>query len=74
MRQTLTDHQPRGGQPMGTLQDAGEVAVLTPNQGTVRHQFALVVAFENEAALRRAIKSQQCRYRNGQRVQELTHE
>jgi hypothetical protein len=72
MRQRLTDHQPR--QPLGTLQDAGEVAVLTPNQGTVRHQFALVIAFESESELRRALKRHACRYRDGQRIQELTHE
>lgn len=76
MRHTLTDHQPRraGGQPLGTLQDAGEVAVLTPKQGAVRHQFAMVVAFDSEAELRRALQGHACRYRHGQRAEELTHE
>lgn len=81
MRHTHTDHAPplrtappSHQAPTGTLQDAGELAVLTPNQGAVRHQFALVVAFENEAQLRRAIEEHQCRYRDGQQVEELTHE
>ncbi len=76
MRYTLTDHQPRraGGEPLGTLQDAGEVAVLTPNQGETRHRFAMVVAFDSEAELRRALDDHTCRYRNGRRIEELTHE
>ncbi|WP_416139042.1 hypothetical protein ACM26W_01145 [Halomonas sp. HK25] len=76
MRQKMTDHRPRrlSGQPTGTLQDAGEVAVLTPNQGETHHRFAMVVAFDSEAELRRALKGHACRYRNGQRVEELTHE
>jgi len=76
MRQRLTDHKPRraGGEPLGTLQDAGELAVLTPNQGETHHRFALVVAFESEEQLRRAIDGHQCRYRNGQRIEELRHE
>lgn len=80
MRQTLTDHKPPFRSPppdrqaIGTLQDAGELAVLTPNQGTVRHQFALVVAFESESQLRQAIDEHGCRYRPGKRIEELTHE
>lgn len=73
MAHRLTSHHP-SRLPLGTLQDAGEVAVLTPNQGAVRHRFALVVAFDSEEALRAALDDHQCRYRDGQRVQELTHE
>lgn len=81
MRHAMTDHRPPllsaptvERTPTGTLQDAGEVAVLTPNQGKVNHRFALVVAFESEEQLRQAIAGHQCRYREGQRAQELTHE
>lgn len=69
MRQTMIDRQ-----PLGTLQDAGEVAVLTPDQGQVRHQFALVIAFDSEQQLRQALAGRQCHYREGQRAQELIHE
>lgn len=72
MPHKLTSHKP--SKPNGILQDAGELAVLTPNQGAVRHQFAMVVTFDSEDDLRRAIARHQCAYRNGQRVQELTHE
>ena len=75
MRQTPTDYKPhqRGGQPLGTLQDAGELAVLTPNQGAVRHRHALVVSFTSETELRRALKHLQCAYRQGKDIQEQIH-
>ncbi|RCV89695.1 hypothetical protein [Billgrantia montanilacus] len=69
MRQRMTSHQPRG-----VLQDAGTLAVLTPNQGAVEHQFAMVVAFESEGDLRRAIANSRCGYRLGQKAQELSRE
>nr|WP_145924089.1 hypothetical protein [Halomonas elongata] len=57
--------------PRGTLQDAGELAVLTENSGQVRHQHALVIAFDSEDELRRAVKDHACRYRDSQHVQEI---
>ncbi|WP_275286895.1 hypothetical protein [Halomonas elongata] len=59
------------GAPRGTLQDAGELAVLTENNGQVRHQHALVIAFDSEDELRRAVKDHACRYRDSQHVQEI---
>ncbi|MDL4862274.1 hypothetical protein NPJ88_008005 [Halomonas elongata] len=57
--------------PRGTLQDAGELAVFTENSGSVRHRHALVIAFDSEDELRKAITDHRCAYRDGQRVQEI---
>lgn len=53
MTHRMTSHAP---QALGTLQDAGELAVMTPNEGPVRHRYAMVVAFESEDELRRALE------------------
>ncbi|MBZ5875983.1 hypothetical protein [Chromohalobacter israelensis] len=60
-------------QPTGILQDAGEIAVVTPNTGETRHRYAMVVAFESEDELRRALEEHRCSYRDGQAVEEMTH-
>ncbi|WP_280570668.1 hypothetical protein [Chromohalobacter sp. 296-RDG] len=60
-------------QPTGILQDAGEVAVMSPNAGETHHRYAMVVAFESEDELRRAIQEHRCTYRDGQSVEEMTH-
>lgn len=57
--------------PHGTLQDAGELAVLTENSGETRHRYAMVIAFNSEDELRRAVKDHTCRYRDSQQVQEI---
>ncbi|SOC56425.1 hypothetical protein SAMN05421509_10734 [Chromohalobacter canadensis] len=70
MTNRMTSHAP---QALGTLQDAGELAVMTPNEGPVRHRYAMVVAFESEDELRRALEEHRCSYRDGQAVEEMTH-
>lgn len=70
MTHRMTSHAP---QALGTLQDAGELAVMTPNEGPVRHRYAMVVAFESEDELRRALEEHRCSYRDGQAVEEMTH-
>ncbi len=57
----------------GTLQEAGELAVLSDASGATRHRYALVIAFDSEEALRQAVTHHRCAYRDGQHVQELTH-
>ncbi|MDH4571130.1 hypothetical protein [Salinicola acroporae] len=59
--------------PRGTLQDAGELAVLAPNTGETRHRYAMVIAFDSEEALRQAVTSHRCAYRDSQTVEELSH-
>ncbi|WP_110709265.1 hypothetical protein [Salinicola sp. CR57] len=59
--------------PRGTLQDAGEVAVVSPNAGETRHRYALVIAFDSEEALRQAVTNHRCAYRDSQQFQELNH-
>ncbi len=56
--------------PSGILQDAGEVEVVSPHQGAVRHRHAMVVSFASEADLRRALDLHLCAYRHGQDIQE----
>ncbi|WP_251978593.1 hypothetical protein [Salinicola avicenniae] len=60
--------------PRGTLQEAGELAVLSDASGPTRHRYALVIAFDSEDALRQAVTNHRCAYRDGQRVQELNAE
>ncbi|WP_110686991.1 hypothetical protein [Salinicola aestuarinus] len=69
-RWTGTD---RHAAPRGTLQDAGELAVLAPNTGETRHRYALVIAFETEDELRQAMKNHRCAYRDSAQVQEMNH-
>lgn len=57
MRQKLVDHQP------ATLHDAGEVTVVTQQEGRTRHRFALVVTFSSARELQRALDAQGCEYR-----------
>ncbi|NWO55022.1 hypothetical protein [Chromohalobacter israelensis] len=64
----------QAAQPLGTLQDAGELAVLTPNEEPVRHRYAMVVAFSSEEELRRAVQEHRCAYRDGHTVQTLNAE
>ncbi|WP_110710503.1 hypothetical protein [Salinicola sp. CR57] len=59
--------------PRGTLQDAGELAVLSANAGETRHRYALVIAFDSEEALRQAVTNHRCAYRDSQYCQELNH-
>ncbi|OLO03305.1 hypothetical protein [Salinicola socius] len=59
--------------PRGTLQDAGELAVLSPNAGETRHRYAMVVSFDSEEALRQAVTNHRCAYRDSQTVEELNH-
>lgn len=72
---TSTTRARAGGRraPGGILQDAGEIEVITPNQGAVTHRHAMIVAFGTEEELRRAISARRCSYRDGERVQELKH-
>lgn len=72
---TSTTRTRAGGRraPGGILQDAGEIEVTTPHEGTVTHRHAMVIAFGTEAELRRAIIARRCSYRDGERVQELKH-
>lgn len=69
-RQQMVSHTT----PRGILQDAGELAVLTENEGATRHRFAMVVAFDSEQDLKRAIAEHRCAYRDGQAIQERAHE
>ncbi len=57
--------------PRGILQDAGELEVLTENSGQVHHRHALVIVFDSEDELRKAITAHCCAYRDGQLVQEM---
>lgn len=59
--------------PRGTLQDAGEVSVLTRNAGEIHHRYAMVIAFDSEEALRKAVTNHRCAYRDSQQVEELNH-
>ncbi len=59
--------------PRGILQDAGELAVASDRAGNTRHRYAMVVSFATEDELRRAIDAHQCRYRDGQAIQEAKH-
>ncbi|MAR73682.1 MAG: hypothetical protein CME78_15820 [Halomonas sp.] len=70
MRTHQVDHKA----PRGILQDAGELAVLTEGSGRVRHRFAMVVSFDSEEELRRALKKHRCSYRDSQAIQERIHE
>ncbi|WP_353980940.1 hypothetical protein [Salinicola endophyticus] len=73
---TLTQTHPASGAEKiarGTLQEAGELAVLSDMSGATRHRYALVIAFDSEEALRQAVTHHRCAYRDGQHVQELTH-
>lgn len=63
----------RRGVPRGTLQDAGEIEVLAPSTGATRHRYAMVIAFDSEEALRRAVANHRCAYRDSQHVQEQVH-
>ncbi|SDK77592.1 hypothetical protein SAMN05661010_00042 [Modicisalibacter muralis] len=60
--------------PYGTIQDAGELAVLSESSEPTRHRYAMVVAFSSEEDLRQAIAEHRCAYRAGGRAQELAHE
>ncbi|MBZ9576758.1 hypothetical protein [Modicisalibacter sp. MOD 31.J] len=67
-------HNHQNAIPRGTLQDAGEVAVLSDSNEPTRHRYAMVVAFASEEDLRRAIDEHRCAYRDSDRIQELSHE
>lgn len=60
--------------PHGILQDAGELAVLSEDNGQVRHRYAMVIAFDSEEALRTALEEHRCVYRDSQAIQERIHE
>ncbi|WP_322528529.1 hypothetical protein R5R73_01205 [Salinicola sp. LHM] len=68
-----THHHDSRAVPRGTLQDAGEVAVLSQNAGETRHRYAMVIAFDSEEALRQAVTNHRCAYRDSQTVEELNH-
>lgn len=57
-------------QPTGILQDAGELSVVSELSGRVSHRYAMVIAFDSEEALRRALEEHRCAYRDGQAIQE----
>jgi|GEM_PF-1741900 len=69
-----TQHQATHTPPRGILQDAGELAVLTENEAPTRHRFAMVVSFNSEEDLKRALAEHRCAYRDGQAIQERMHE
>lgn len=49
--------------PMGTLHDAGELTIITPDGERVHHRCAAVVVFESPFDLQRAINAHRCAYR-----------
>ncbi|MEQ4541169.1 MAG: hypothetical protein ABN479_19750 [Billgrantia sp.] len=51
-----------GSNPPAILHDAGEVAVVTREGGRTLHKHALVIAFDSERELQRAIDAMGCRY------------
>ncbi len=59
--------------PRGILQDAGELAVASDRTGHTRHRYAMVVSFNTEEDLKRAIEAHRCAYRDSQSIQEARH-
>lgn len=53
---------PKPGVPEGTLHDAGELTVVTPDGERAHHRAAMVLVFDSPAALQRAIDMQWCAY------------
>jgi hypothetical protein len=53
---------PKPGVPEGTLHDAGELTVVTPDGERAHHRAAMVVVFDSPASLQHAIDAQWCGY------------
>lgn len=48
--------------PTGTLHDAGELIVITPDGERIHHRAAMVLVFDTAENLQRAINTQRCAY------------
>lgn len=48
--------------PIGTLHDAGELIVITPDGERIHHRAAMVLVFDSAENLQRAISTQRCAY------------
>lgn len=49
-------------QPLGTLHDAGELIVVTPDGERTHHRAAMLVVFETAGELQKAINAHRCAY------------